>query len=193
MNFLAHAFLSFNDPEILTGNMIGDFIKGKNYEHLPINIQKGVLLHRKIDSFTDSHDTFKKTVFRISEQHGKYRFVIADLFYDHFLAKNWNKFHSTELIDFTKHSYSVLNKQSIFLPEKFKFALNHMEKNNWLYNYQFLDKLELFIKGVSNRSKYGVNLETSIHDLEEDYHLFEEDFIAFFPEVISFSKSEISL
>ena len=191
MNFLAHAYLSFDNPEILTGNMIGDFVKGRDFTHLPSEIQKGVRLHRKIDHFTDKHEFFKKSVYRISDVHGKYRFVIADVFYDHFLARNWNNYHKHELVFFTKSTYSTLHQFEDHLPEKFKFALSFMEKNDWLYNYQNLDKLEMFIKGLSNRSKYGVNLETSIEDLNSSYKHFEEDFTTFFSDVISFSKSEL--
>ena len=191
MNFLAHAYLSFNNPEILTGNMIGDFVKGRDFTHLPSGIQKGVQLHRKIDHYTDKHEIFKKTVYRISDTHGKYRFVIADVFYDHFLAKNWNAYHSKDLETFTKETYSTLHTFENYLPEKFIYALSYMEKNNWLYNYQHLNKLEMFIKGISNRSKYGINLETSIEDLKSDYEYFENDFKLFFNDIISFSKSEI--
>ena len=191
MNFLAHAYLSFNNPEILTGNMIGDFVKGRDFTHLPTDIQKGVQLHRKIDYFTDKHEFFKKSVYRISDIHGKYRFVIVDLFYDHFLAENWAEYHNFKLKQFTDNTYSTLHNNEIHLPEKFKFALGYMEKNDWLYNYQYLDKLEMFIKGISNRSKYGNNLETSIEDLKSDYKYFESDFKLFFEDVISFSKSEI--
>jgi acyl carrier protein phosphodiesterase len=191
MNFLAHAYLSFDNPEILTGNMIGDFVKGRDFSHLPSEIQKGVQLHRKIDHFTDKHEIFKNTVYRISDIHGKYRFVIADVFYDHFLAKNWNIYHSKGLETFTKDTYSTLHSFENNLPEKFIYALGYMEKNNWLYNYQHLNKLEMFIKGISNRSKYGINLETSIEDLKTDYKYFENDFKLFFNDIISFSKSEI--
>ncbi len=191
MNFLAHAYLSFDNPEILTGNMIGDFVKGRDFTHLPEEIQKGVQLHRKIDHFTDKHELFKKTVFRISDTHGKYRFVIADLFYDHFLARNWGDYHQNELITFTDKTYFTLHTFEEHLPEKFKFALSYMEKSNWLLNYQYIDKLEMFIKGISNRSKYGNNLETSIEDLKSDYEYFENDFKNFFTEIISYSKSKI--
>ena len=190
MNFLAHAFLSFDNPEILTGNMIGDFVKGRDYTHLPSEIQKGVQLHRKIDHFTDKHDVFKKSVYRISDTHGKYRFVITDVFYDHFLAENWKTYHKLELKQFTGNTYSTLHNFENHLPEKFKFALGHMEKNDWMYNYQFIDKLEMFVKGISNRSKYGINLETSIVDLKSDYNYFKDDFSIFFEDVISFVKSE---
>ena len=191
MNFLAHAYLSFENPEILTGNMIGDFVKGRDFTHLPSEIQKGVQLHRKIDSFTDKHSVFKETVFRISDKHGKYRFVIADLFYDHFLAANWKDYHINDLETFTGNTYSTLHKFENHLPDKFIFALGYMEKNDWLYNYQHLDKLEIFIKGISNRSKFGNNLETSIEDLKSDYKYFENDFKTFFKDIISFSKSEL--
>lgn len=191
MNFLAHAYLSLDNPEILTGNMIGDFVKGRDFTHLPDGIQQGVQLHRKIDNFTDKHEVFKKTVFRISDTHGKYRFVIADLFFDHFLAKNWNMYHKEQLKTFTNNTYSTLRLFENNLPEKFLYALSYMEKGDWLHNYQHLDKLEMYIKGISSRSKYGKNLETSINDLKEDYKYFEEDFTLFFPDIISFVKSEI--
>ena len=190
MNFLAHAYLSFDNPDILTGNMIGDFVKGRDFTHLPIEVQKGIVLHRKIDQFTDKHEYFKKSVFRISDTHGKYRFVIADLFYDHFLSKNWKDYHSTSLKEFTTDTYSTLNKYHSHLPEKFKYALGYMEKNDWMYNYQYLDKLERFIKGISERSKYGIELETSVKDLVSDYKYFEDDFRLFFPEIIDFSRNE---
>ena len=93
MNFLAHAYLSFEDHEILIGNIIGDFVKGNNYKNLPTQVQNGIILHRKIDTFTDKHEYFKKSVFRINDDFGKYRFVIADLFYDHLLSKYWKKYH----------------------------------------------------------------------------------------------------
>lgn len=191
MNFLAHAYLSFDYPEILTGNMIGDFIKGRDFKYLPEGIQKGVELHRKIDHFTDKHDIFKTSVFRISDTHGKYRFVIADLFYDHFLAKNWKNYHHKELITFTESTYSTLHNFEEYLPEKFNLALSFMEKNNWLLNYRNIDKLQMFIKGISNRSKFGNNLETSIDDLKSDYEFFENDFNNFFSDIISFAKSEL--
>ncbi|MEN8137960.1 MAG: ACP phosphodiesterase [Bacteroidota bacterium] len=193
MNFLAHAFLSFNNPEIMVGNFIGDFVKGSNIHHLPAEIQKGVTLHRKIDSYTDKHETFKKSVFRISSEYGKYRFVIADMFYDHFLAKNWDKFHETELLNYTEEVYETLYSFSEYLPDDFIFALKYMKNGNWLYNYQHLEKIEQYLGGITRRSKYADALEKSIYDLKGDYTEFENDFNIFLPQVISYSKNEINI
>src|SRR4029077_7560850 len=60
MNYLAHAYLSFNQSEILVGNMISDFVKGKRKFDYPSGIQKGIDLHRAIDQFTDQHSATKE-------------------------------------------------------------------------------------------------------------------------------------
>ena len=58
MNYLGHLVLSGNDSEILFGNFIADAIKGNSYIKWPGNIQKGILLHRFIDNFTDNNNHY---------------------------------------------------------------------------------------------------------------------------------------
>ncbi|MEX0290603.1 MAG: DUF479 domain-containing protein, partial [Flavobacteriaceae bacterium] len=92
MNFLAHIYLSFGDDEITIGNFIADSIRGKKYKHLPERVQKGVILHRAIDTFTDAHPTVRQSSKRLHENYSHYSRVIVDIFYDHFLAKNWKNY-----------------------------------------------------------------------------------------------------
>ena len=97
MNFLAHIYLSGEDEGITIGNFIADGIKGKKYLSYPASIQKGILLHRGIDSFTDSHPTVRQSTARLHENYGHYSGVIVDILYDHFLAKNWEEYHEQDL------------------------------------------------------------------------------------------------
>ncbi|MCK5824943.1 MAG: DUF479 domain-containing protein [Ichthyobacteriaceae bacterium] len=193
MNFLAHSYLSFNNPGILIGNFIGDFVKGKAMHNFSSEIKEGIILHRKIDEFTDKHPVFKKSVYRINPKYNKYRFVINDMFFDHILAVKWSKYHDTDLLDYTNNVYSILEDNINILPANFQYAFKFMKEGNWLYNYKNLDDLTRYLKGISNRSKYADNLEYSVEDLEEYYNDFSNDFDEFFPEIIEFSKEHIKL
>jgi len=88
LNYLAHAYLSFDQPEIIVGNLISDFVKGKKKFDYPPGIQKGIALHRAIDTFTDSHPATKeaKEVFR--PHYRLYAGAFIDVAYDHFLAND---------------------------------------------------------------------------------------------------------
>src|SRR5277367_1527199 len=101
MNFLAHLYLSGDNPKIKTGNFIGDFVKGKNLaDRFEKDIAKGIVLHREIDWFTDRHPVVKQSKDRLREKYRHYSGVIVDVFYDHFLARNWINYSSKSLSDF---------------------------------------------------------------------------------------------
>ena len=89
MNFLAHIYLSGDNDLIKIGNFMADGIRGKHYEYLPAEVQKGIVLHRAIDTYTDSHPIFRQSTKRLHHRYHHYAGVIVDVFYDHFLAKNW--------------------------------------------------------------------------------------------------------
>jgi acyl carrier protein phosphodiesterase len=92
MNFLAHLHLSGNNPNIMLGNFMGDFVKGKSYrQQYEPEIIKGIELHRSIDEFTDSHPVVTESKNRLRPTYRHYSGVIVDVFYDHFLAANWNQ------------------------------------------------------------------------------------------------------
>src|SRR5688572_1439715 len=137
MNYLAHAYLSFNNEKVLVGNMISDFVKGSTrfrYERL---IQEGIMLHRKIDAYTDSHEMTRqvKEIFR--PEYRLYSGPIVDIIYDHFLAKDATMFEKDRLMAFTHEVYEVLEKYAAILPARFLYMLPYMKSENWLFNYQF--------------------------------------------------------
>ena len=100
MNYLAHAYLSFNDPEILLGNMISDYVKGrKKFDYGP-GILKGIMLHRAIDTFTDQHPVTKTAMKFFKPAYGLYAGAFVDVVYDHFLALDENEFNENSLFTF---------------------------------------------------------------------------------------------
>ncbi len=110
MNFLAHIYLSFEDPQIRLGNFIGDAVKGRRYENYPDPVRKGILLHRAIDSFTDSHPTTRLSTRRLHPGYSHYSSVIVDIFYDHFLAANWDRYCEVPLPAYTTSFYTLLEE-----------------------------------------------------------------------------------
>jgi acyl carrier protein phosphodiesterase len=116
MNYLGHIYLSGENEQLMTGNFIGDYVKGKGYLNYPAEIQRGILFHREIDHYTDQHPNWKIIRETIRPIYGRYAGVVADLFADHILAKNWAEFSEINLNWKSKWAYAVLLKHYNHLP-----------------------------------------------------------------------------
>lgn len=185
MNFLAHIYLSGENADIQIGNFIADAVKGNQIEqHTPL-VQKGIRLHRAIDAFTDQHPVFQQSTERLRKSQYKYAPVAVDIFYDHFLAKNWQRYHSENLFTFTQTFYQQISQASN-LPEKVQKLLPYMISQNWLYNYQKISAIQKVFEGMSRRTKFVSNLLDAPKVLEEHYEDFQQDFESFFPELVGF-------
>jgi len=154
MNYLAHAYFSFMHDEILIGNMISDFVKGKKKFDYPINIQKGIALHRSIDTFTDTHPATKEAKTYFKQAVGSYSGAFVDVVYDHFLATSADTWKEKPLDQFAINVYKVLEANNQLLPEKFQRMLPYMKTYDWLYNYQFNWGIEKSFEGVARRAVY---------------------------------------
>ena len=188
MNYLAHIYLSFDNKPLAIGNFIADAVKGKQYLEYPEEIQKGIQIHRAIDTFTDQHEVFKKSKQKLFSAHGHYSSVIVDIFYDHFLAKNWNKYHHEPLLSFTKAFYTNLNQYNDLLPEKIIKMMPYMIEQNWLYNYQYVEGIQRVLKGMNRRTKGKSNMHLATNELLQYYIDFENEFFVFFKDVNLYSK-----
>lgn len=183
MNFLAHIYLSENDSFVQIGNFMADGIRGKEYENYPTKIKIGILLHRFIDTYTDAHPIFRQSTKKLHATYGHYSGVLIDMFYDHFLCKNWSTYSDEPLHDFVQRFYHTLENNYNLLSDKTKHLLPYMTKADWLYNYQFLDKLEIILCQMDNRTKTNSNMRFAIADLKKHYTDFENEFTLFFEEI----------
>lgn len=188
MNFLAHIYLSFGDDEIAIGNFIADSIRGNKIDHLPDRIQKGVILHREIDTYTDSHSIPKISSKRLHKNYSHYSRVIVDIYYDHFLAKNWKSYSDTPLKVFVNDFYDLLENNYTILPNGVQRMMPYMISDNWLYNYSKMEGIDRVLNGMNRRTKNKSKMNFAILDLEEHYTDFEREFTDFFNELITFSK-----
>ncbi|MBS1680358.1 MAG: DUF479 domain-containing protein [Bacteroidetes bacterium] len=189
MNFLAHLYLSGNEPEIAVGNFIGDFVKGKNLAlHYGKNIAKGISLHREIDWYTDHHETVKQSKHRLRNKYRHYSGVIVDVFYDHFLAKLWHEYSTESLAEYADWSYRTIQQHNSVLPDEVKMMLPYMMKGNWLVNYAHLEGIHRALSGMAHRTRFVSKMEEATEDLKVNYSEFENEFKEFFPQLIKFSN-----
>jgi len=191
MNFLAHIYLSEGDEGVTIGNFIADGIKGKSYKKYPPQIQKGILLHRSIDSFTDQHPIVRKSTARLHKNYGHYSGVIVDILYDHFLAKNWNKYHKQPLEEYIQDFYNLLRTEFDILPPKIQQMMPYMISDNWLLSYATIQGISRILVQMNRRTKNISKMNFAIIELEQFYNKFEDEFTSFFIELKSHTSNKL--
>ena len=191
MNFLAHIYLSGEDDQVTIGNFIADGIKGKKYLKFPKKIQQGILLHRAIDSYTDAHYVVRQSTKRLHKNYGHYSGVIVDILYDHFLAKNWNKYHPQPLDEYVDDFYELLHDNYQTLPTRIQRMMPYMTSDNWLLSYATIPGISKILKGMNVRTKGVSKMNFAVLELEEFYDEFEEEFTTFFEELIAYSENKL--
>lgn len=192
MNFLAHLYLSFSDENIMIGNFIADHVKGNQILEFSSEIQQGIQLHRAIDTYTDNHSVVKKSKERLHSRYRHYDGVIIDIFYDYFLAKNWNDYSAIPLQTYANEIYSLFTKNYSILPIKTQQFVQYMISYNILYNYQFKEGIQKVLNGMNHRTQGKSQMHLALEDLiafEED---LDNDFTLFFKELVEFSKNKLA-
>ena len=191
MNFLAHIYLSGEDDFVKIGNFMADSIRGSQYLDYPNSLQKGILLHRHIDSFTDAHPIYRKSKHRLHEKYGHYSGVIMDIFYDHFLAKNWANYSNKKLEEYADEFYQLLKDNYDLLTDKIQGMMPYMIARNWLVSYASISGLEMILFQMDHRTKNRVAMQEAIVELQEFYLEFETEFTLFFEELQQHCKNKL--
>ena len=193
MNFLAHIYLSGDSNEIKVGNFIGDYVKGKNFEHYPNLIKKGILLHRHIDSFTDHHPIVQRSKSYLNVKYKRFSGIIVDIFYDHFLALEWSEFTNEPLEKFVNNLYDTLVSHYSILPKKVQGFLPLFIQYNWLESYLTIEGIKDVLSGMSRRTSLPDETQFAIEVLKKNYSSFRADFLDYFPQLIHFVESEFGI
>lgn len=191
MNYLAHIYLSGNNKMVTIGNFIADGIRGKKYKTYPIEVQKGILLHRQIDTFTDAHPTVRQSTKRLHKNYGHYSGIIVDILYDHFLAKNWSKYSDVLLEDYAENFYQILTDNIEILPQRILKMMPHLISGNWLLSYATKEGIAKVLDGMNKRTKNRSQMNLATKELDLFYDEFEAEFTSFFEELIAFSEEKL--
>ncbi len=191
MNFLAHIYLSGNDDELKIGNFIADSVKGKTFIKYPERVQKGIILHRAIDTFTDAHPIFRQSSQRLFPIYSHYSPVIVDILYDHYLAANWTSYSSIPLEKYVDDFYDLLQKNVEILPKPVQRFLPFMIKDNWLLNYATVAGIGRILSQMNRRTKNRSRMDLAVKELDLYYGEFEEEFKIFFKDLIQFTEERV--
>jgi acyl carrier protein phosphodiesterase len=184
MNYLAHAYLSFHHPQVLTGNMISDYVKGRSQYDYPETIQAGIRLHRVIDHFTDEHSASRiiSNVFR--PVYRLYSAAFSDIVYDYFIANDASLFPGGDSLEsFAQETYNLLEKNSEWFPQKFSVLFPYMHTQNWLANYRYDWGIERSFQGLGRRAAYLPETAIAFDLFLENKELLHEQYELFFPSV----------
>ena len=185
MNFLAHLYFSGQNDDIRIGGFIADFIKGNDFHNFSPQIKSGILLHRKIDAFTDSHKLVEKSKTRLRKKYKKYAGVVVDIFYDHFLATNWDSYSKQTLPSFAREIYVLMALNYFSLPAKAKRMVPFMILGNWLESYKKIEMIELVLQRMPNRTSLPSEAKFGIEILNEHYISFNQEFNEFYGDLIT--------
>lgn len=183
MNYLAHLYLAGPHDADRLGAILGDFVKGPLPGTLPEPLAHGVALHRHVDVFADAHPAFLRSRQRVSAERRRYSGVMVDMFYDHFLARHWQRFHPQALTEFSAGVYALLRRQPQ-LPPRLSAMLPNMEQDDWLAAYAEVDVIGHALNRMASRLRQANRFGGAVEELESDYAGFEADFLAFMPDVL---------
>ncbi|KPK12784.1 MAG: hypothetical protein AMJ68_00890 [Acidithiobacillales bacterium SG8_45] len=189
MNYLAHALLANESPEVMVGGLMGDFVKGRIPADLPAAIRHGLIMHRRIDQFTDMHELVLASKRLVSPGRRRFAGIMVDVFFDHFLARHWHQYSEDPLAQFTSGVYHILYRHWHVLPERLRRVLPFMADEDWLASYQDISAIHASIDGISlRRLKRKNTLYQGARELERRYPEFEQHFLEFFPQLVDFVR-----
>lgn len=189
MNFLAHIYLSGENDDLLKiGNFMADSVRGKQYLNYPESVQKGILLHRKIDEYTDNHPIFRISRKRLVPEFGHYSGVITDIFYDYFLAKNWKSYCSVSLDEYVQNFYQLIENKKEILNEYTVFLVSNMIQHNWLKSYETIEGIRKILHQMDSRTGFRSKMSSAHSILSQNELIFEKEFFVFFEQIQDFVK-----
>jgi acyl carrier protein phosphodiesterase len=184
VNHLAHALLAARTGGSITGNLMGDFVKGSPRGRYEGEVLEGILLHRRIDAFADAHPLVRRSRRRVAPGRRRYAGILVDLLYDHFLALCWEEFWSEPLPEFARRVYAELERDRALLPARMQRFADFLRRHDLLVSYREVRGIERALGGLARRLRRPNPLGEPLVELREARADFERDFRGFFPELL---------
>jgi acyl carrier protein phosphodiesterase len=191
MNYLAHCYLAFGNPDLLAGQFIADDVKGRKFENFPESIKRGILLHRFVDHFTDTWPGCLEIRAKLRPQLGLFSGIALDVFFDHILALEWDTHSELERSTFIQKTYDTLSDYEGYMTEKRKFLFHKMVEADWLGRYDKIEGISLTLTQMSRRIPGGEILLKASDQLEENKKFITEVFKIFFPQLIYATQTKL--
>ena len=191
VNHLAHLFLAGDSAESLIGNLSGDFVKGALGERFSPGIREGIAQHRRIDAFTDTHPSVAAFRRVLTPEHGHYARVIADMFFDHFLACRFEEYGGESLDSFLARTFATIDPHANALPGLLRVVYPRIRDEQWLQSYRDVEGIRFALEKISRRFSRRPHLETAARHLIDSRVELEHRFGKFMPDVIAFARGRV--
>jgi acyl carrier protein phosphodiesterase len=183
MNYLGHLYLAGQDPLVVVGNFMADAVKGRDLSRFPEAVQRGIRMHRAIDTFTDAHPLQRAGRERLRPHAGRYSGVVMDLFFDHLLAVDWGRWHTDALPDFAQRMYALLQAHAHLMPHRTQDMLSYMVRYDWLTSYATTEGLARALHGLSHLVPEGEVMRGAEQVLLDHFEDYRNEFGIFLPEI----------
>jgi acyl carrier protein phosphodiesterase len=193
MNYLAHIFLSGIEETVLIGNFIGDYVKGKDYVRYPDSIRKGIVLHRRIDSFTDTHKIVSQSKRYFAPEYHKWAGIVTDILYDHYLILHWDKFCPVSLDEYKEDIFDVLQKYYPVLPERVKYFVPSFIQNDWINTYSTPEGIVNVLYSMSLRTPLPDKSQFAAEVIKKYYIQLDSEFMTFFIDLLKYVVSNFQV
>lgn len=183
MNFLGHLYLSGDEPLVIVGNFMADKVKGRDLSRFGPDLEKGIRLHRSIDSYTDEHPTQRTGRARLRTHAGRYSGVVMDLFYDHLLATDPSRWRSEPLPVFAQRMYTLLQIHQELMPAQVRDMLGYMVQGDWLSSYATIEGIGRALAGMARRVPEGAVMRGAEQMLVEHMEAYRHEFDGFMNDI----------
>lgn len=185
VNWLAHVFLSEANAKFQLGNLLADVVRGAQRDTMSADFVRGAACHKAIDAFTDAHPVVKRSRARIGSEHRRFSGVLIDVFYDYYLARNWQRYSPITLEAYTAAFYASAQPHLVELPPDARTMLERIIRNDLLGSYARVDGVEHALRRIStylnSRWHKQFALDQGVRDLLAHDAEFAADFDEFFP------------
>jgi acyl carrier protein phosphodiesterase len=185
MNFLAHMFLTYGDKKLTVGNYVADFVRNRDLVLFPKKVVKGIMLHRHIDHYTDTHEEVLRSTRKLRKRHKKYAPVVIDIFYDYILSKNWALYTDVPIREFADDIYDTLSEYAHLFPIHLQDITERMIADDFLLQYGKKSGMRKTFQRIGKRAKFNSNFATAFDDLEQNLDEIQDGFKTFFPDLIA--------
>jgi acyl carrier protein phosphodiesterase len=189
VNYLAHLYLAGDNEQAIIGSLMGDFVKGRIDPARPRAIREGILLHRRIDTFTDAHPVVLQSKRRLHPDFRRYAGILIDMFYDHYLARDWSRYATEPLAPFARRVYAIISEHDENLPAKMQHSMHYILRNDLLLSYREIDGIARALRGIEGRLSRPSRLGEAISELDRHYLSLQQDFERFFPQLVEYVRS----
>ena len=184
MNHFAHLVLAQPTVESTVGNLLGDFARGVNVDALPAPVRDGLINHREVDRFTDSHPLVLEMKRGFSRKRRRFAGIALDIYFDHLLICHWQRFERRSLEQLIADFYRRMSAGRELMPgPDMRRVTRRMIDYDWFRSYGDIDAIAESLDRVAERIRFDNDFANAIEDLQRQHDFIRDAFLEFYPQL----------